>query len=173
MCYIQCAIAFVAIFVVKRNNVQQMRDKEQDKNEKSINQSQRKDIRKQIRASNSNYSGDTFIYHSGQSYSPAQALTFCDAFRSKQLHIIWFLQLLQSASAILFTFEFIQTSAQDIEQNEELSRLYFMAILAAGTVSPLFGILNDWLGARVNNVISRSLPALAAASTLWIEPFDT
>ena len=73
----------------------------------------------------------------------------------------------------MFTFEFIQSSAQDIEQNEELSRLYFIAILAAGTVSPLFGILNDWLGARVNNLISRSLPAFAAASTLWIEPFDT
>ena len=47
-----------------------------------------------------------------------------------------------------------------------------MAILAAGTVSPLFGILNDWLGARVNFFFSRTLPAFVAASTLWFEPFD-
>ena len=45
-------------------------------------------------------------------------------------------------------------------------------MLAAGFAAPVFGIMNDWQGARVNSFISMMLRSCAAVGSIWIYSFD-
>ena len=99
-------------------------------------------------------------------------MTFWDAFRSRQLHIVWLLQFLQQACVILFTTKFIHECATIIDKNDQFCLNHLIALLIAGLVSPLFGLLNDWLGIRVNNIISMILLSVIASGTIWIDKFD-
>ena len=54
---------------------------------------------------------------------------------------------------IVFSVQVIYTCANVIDKNHAFCKSNFFTLLIAGFLSPLFGLSNDWLGARVNSVI--------------------
>lgn len=80
-------------------------------------------------------------------------MTFCDAFRAWQLHILWLVQFCQSSVIIIFSVQVIHACAQQLDQNNSFCTANLIAVLTAAALSPLFGLSNDWIGIRVNSAI--------------------
>ena len=101
------------------------------------------------------------IYHPGQN-CPAQYLTFWDAFRAIQLHILWLVHFCQSAVIIIFSVQVIHACAQELDKNHTFCKSNLIAVSISAALSPLFGLMNDYLGIRVNSFIG--MLALSAVS---------
>ena len=54
---------------------------------------------------------------------------------------------------MLFSVQVIHASEGILDHNHAFCKSNFVAVLIAGVLAPFFGILNDFIGIRVNSVI--------------------
>ena len=60
---------------------------------------------------------------------------------------------MQASSIILFVVRVITTCSHELDKSHAFCHSNFTALIIAGCLAPLFGIMNDLLGIRVNIAI--------------------
>ena len=164
-CYVLIAIQLVlAIFTVvyaMRNDVEEVRETGNRKVNNLLTPIKRKMVRRQIK--NSNFSKQEEVYiRNPILHSPIQFLNFWDAFRSRQLKILWVLQFCTSACKTLFCVFIIHKCAEDIDKKHDFCINTMVASVCAALLAPVFGLSNDSMGVRFNSTLG--MLALAGCS---------
>lgn len=156
----------MTLFVLKlaaRNDIEEVRETGYRKINNQLSSVKRKHIRRQVKKSNFSKEDEICIRHPGVN-SPIQHLNFWDAFRSRQLQILWLLQFCLSACTTLFCVMVIHQCTEVLDKNHYFCKNTLIATLVAGLLAPLFGLSNDALGIRFNSSLGTIALAVCAFS---------